>query len=90
MTTPKEIRDAIRDLQTSEREGLTPGQRALVDTALGLLFEAYAQAVLDARGLKVDVSRVRGFIRYVNVIPLSVSLSCRPASAPEPGDSLAA
>jgi len=90
MLTRKEIREAIRDLQNFDRGGLTKGQSAMVDTALGLFYEAYAQSVLNARDLDVDVSSICGFIRYVNVIPLNVSLSSRAAVRRDRSDSLAA
>ena len=46
--TRHEIRAAIDDLQTFSNTGLTSGELASVNRALGLFYEAYAQAILSA------------------------------------------
>ncbi|MEI6985306.1 MAG: hypothetical protein WCK65_04185 [Rhodospirillaceae bacterium] len=79
MLSKDAIRAAIHDLQNFSHNDMTKGQLSIVDNALGLFYEAYAQAVLDEHNLGVNISSICGFIRYVNVIPLNVSMSMRSA-----------
>ena len=70
MSIKAELRAAIGDLEAFSRAGLTRESRLKVDVALGHLYEAYAQAVLDERRLHVDIARICGFIRYIDAFSL--------------------
>ncbi|MEI6557437.1 MAG: hypothetical protein WCO00_03445 [Rhodospirillaceae bacterium] len=80
MMTRHEIKAVIRDLQSFSADGINPDQRTQIDAALGLLYEAYAMAVLQERGIDVDISNICGFVKFVNIIPLKASLSSRKAA----------
>jgi hypothetical protein len=81
MLTRANLRAAIRDIEASARLSPNRAKSLNFDIALGHLYEAYAQMVLDESGSGADITAICGFIRTIDAVSMTRAFSERALSS---------